>query len=61
LQMYGSTMPVKVPIRNLALGGIVSNDNQDFKLFNYNVSQSIGRYIIIIVDLNLKTCEGVPQ
>jgi len=37
LQMYGSTIPVKVPIRNLALGGIVSNDNQGFKLFNYNV------------------------
>ena len=33
--MYGLTMPVKVPIRNLALGGIVSNDSQDFKLFNY--------------------------
>ena len=33
--MYGSTIPVKVPILNLALGGIVSNDNQGFKLFNY--------------------------
>ena len=33
LQMYGSTMPVKASIRNLALGDVVSNDNQSFMLY----------------------------